>query len=378
MSIIAPTSGEDRLSQRWGPRGTAGATFAGLLEFDSVSKRFGRTAAVEDVSLALNPGEIACLLGPSGCGKTTLLRIAAGIEKPDHGRLLFDGQEVAGPNRFVPPEKRNIGLMFQDFALFPHLSILDNVAFGLKNLPREEALTIARHALERVGLAHYAANYPHHLSGGEQQRVALARAVVPRPQVMLMDEPFSGLDQRLRESVRAETLTLLRETRASCLLVTHDPVEAMGLADRIFLMRQGHLIQSGTPEELYRRPVDAAAARFFSDTNELKGRISGGTVETPLGHFPVPGQVKGREALVLVRPQGFRMAEAGTGVEGFVRETRFQGDDVKCTVLFKGIDEPLTALIDSRSAPARGAAAWFRIDPEHVFVFETASSLPIS
>lgn len=378
MSIIAPTSGEDRLSQRWGPRGTAGATFAGLLEFDSVSKRFGRTAAVEDVSLALNPGEIACLLGPSGCGKTTLLRIAAGIEKPDHGRLLFDGQEVAGPNRFVPPEKRNIGLMFQDFALFPHLSILDNVAFGLKNLPREEALTIARHALERVGLAHYAANYPHHLSGGEQQRVALARAVVPRPQVMLMDEPFSGLDQRLRESVRAETLTLLRETRASCLLVTHDPVEAMGLADRIFLMRQGHLIQSGTPEELYRRPVDAAAARFFSDTNELKGRISGATVETPLGHFPVPGQVKGREALVLVRPQGFRMAEAGTGVEGFVRETRFQGDDVKCTVLFKGIDEPLTALIDSRSAPARGAAAWFRIDPEHVFVFETASSLPIS
>ena len=378
MSIIAPTSGEDRLSQRWGPRGTAGATFAGLLEFDSVSKRFGRTAAVEDVSLALNPGEIACLLGPSGCGKTTLLRIAAGIEKPDHGRLLFDGQEVAGPNRFVPPEKRNIGLMFQDFALFPHLSILDNVAFGLKNLPREEALTIARHALERVGLAHYAANYPHHLSGGEQQRVALARAVVPRPQVMLMDEPFSGLDQRLRESVRAETLTLLRETRASCLLVTHDPVEAMGLADRIFLMRQGHLIQSGTPEELYRRPVDAAAARFFSDTNELKGRISGAAVETPLGHFPVPGQFKGREALVLVRPQGFRMAEAGAGVEGFVRETRFQGDDVKCTVLFKGIDEPLTALIDSRSAPARGAAAWFRIDPEHVFVFETASSLPIS
>ena len=378
MNAPEPAPKEERDSRRWGPRGTAGATFAGLLEFDRVSKQFGPTAAVADVSFSLKPGEIACLLGPSGCGKTTLLRIAAGIEKPDTGRLLFDGQEMAGPARFVPPEKRNIGLMFQDFALFPHLSILENVAFGLKNLPPAEARTIARHALERVGLASYAANYPHHLSGGEQQRVALARALVPRPQIMLMDEPFSGLDQRLRESVRAETLTLLRETRASCLLVTHDPVEAMGLADRIFLMRQGHLIQSGTPEQLYRQPVDAAAARFFSDANELKGRVSGGRVATSLGVFAVPEGFTAAEALVLVRPQGFRLADAATGFEGLVTEARFQGDDVKCTVLFKGIDEPVTALMDSRSAPARGAAAWFRIDPEHVFVFESATSQPIS
>jgi iron(III) transport system ATP-binding protein len=376
MNAAVPAPQEERL-RRWGPRGTAGATFAGLLEFERVSRRFGRTAAVADVSLTLKPGEIACLLGPSGCGKTTLLRIAAGIDRPDTGRLLFDGQEMAGPNRFVPPERRNIGLMFQDFALFPHLSIIENVAFGLKNLPASEARTIARHALERVGLAHYAQSYPHHLSGGEQQRVALARALVPRPQVMLMDEPFSGLDQRLRESVRAETLTLLRETRASCLLVTHDPVEAMGLADRIFLMRQGHLIQSGTPEELYRQPVDAAAARFFSDANELKGHVAGGAVDTPLGAFPVPGQHRGADALVLIRPQGIKRSEAATGTEGLVTETRFQGDDVKCSILFKGIDEPLTALIASRSAPPRGQAAWFRIDPEHVFVFETAATPPM-
>ena len=365
-------------SRRWGTRGTAGATFAGLLEFQSVSRRFGKTPAVRDVSLTLKPGEIACLLGPSGCGKTTLLRIAAGIDKPDSGRLLFDGQEMAGPSRFVPPERRNIGLMFQDFALFPHLSIIDNVAFGLKNLPREEALTIARHALERVGLAHYAASYPHHLSGGEQQRVALARALVPRPQVLLMDEPFSGLDQRLRESVRAETLTLLRETRASCLLVTHDPVEAMGLADRIFLMRQGELIQSGTPEQLYRQPADAAAARFFSDTNELRGLVDGGNVLTALGAFPLPDGVRGPGAVVLVRPQGIRRAEEGAqGVEGLVTESRFQGDDVKCTVLFKGLEEPLTALIDARSAPQRGETARFRVDHEHVFVFELATSQPM-
>ena len=377
MRSAEPSPKDQLESRRWGTRGTAGATFAGQLSFENVSRRFGRTAAVQDVSFTLRPGEIACLLGPSGCGKTTLLRIAAGIDKPDSGRLLFDGQEMAGPSRFVPPEKRNIGLMFQDFALFPHLSIIDNVAFGLNSLPNAEARSIALHALERVGLAHYAVSYPHSLSGGEQQRVALARALVPRPQVLLMDEPFSGLDQRLRESVRAETLTLLRETRASCLLVTHDPVEAMGLADRIFLMRQGRLVQAGTPEDLYRRPADAAAARFFSDTDELRGEIRNGKVITPLGTFASPGSVKGPGALVLIRPQGIRRADGEEGVQGLVTEARFQGDDVKCSILFKGLEEPLTALLDSRTAPQRGETALFRIDPDHVFVFESAVLQPI-
>jgi iron(III) transport system ATP-binding protein len=262
--------------------------------------------------------------------------------------------------------------MFQDFALFPHLTILDNVAFGLKDLPRKEALTIARHALERVGLQDYAAFYPHNLSGGEQQRVALARAVVPRPQVMLMDEPFSGLDQRLRESVRAETLALLRETRASCLLVTHDPIEAMGLADRIFLMRRGRLVQAGTPEQLYRAPVDAAAARFFSETNELKGRVADGRVDTPVGSFAAPPGAAGREVVVLIRPQAFWVSRDERGIEGYVTATRFQGDDVRCTVLFNGIEEPLTLLIDSRRAPAKGQTARFGVDARHSFVFETA------
>ena len=377
MRSAEPSPRDQTESRRWGPRGTAGATFAGHLAFENVSRRFGKTAAVEDVSFTLRPGEIACLLGPSGCGKTTLLRIAAGIDKPDSGRLLFDGQEVAGPSRFVPPEKRNIGLMFQDFALFPHLSIIDNVAFGLNALPKQEARAIALHALERVGLAHYAGSYPHSLSGSEQQRVALARALVPRPQVLLMDESFSGLDQRLRESVRAETLTLLRETRASCLLVTHDPVEAMGLADRIFLMRQGRLIQSGTPEDLYRRPVDAPAARFFSDTDEISGEVKGNIVVTALGAFPCPGRQRGPKALVLIRPQGIRRAQGSDGMEGLVTETRFQGDDVKCSILFKGLEEPLTALLHSSAAPQRGETALFRVDPEHVFVFETTGLQPI-
>ena len=220
-------------SQRWGQRGTAGALFAGKLAFENVSCSIGSTEILKNLSFELQAGEIACLLGQSGCGKTTLLRIAAGIQQVTSGRVLLDDEEVDGPSGFVPPERRNVGLVFQDFALFPHLNVIENVSFGLNALSRKEAARVAEHALERVGLASFRHSYPSSLSGGEQQRVALARAIVPRPQVMLMDEPFSGLDQRLRETVREETLALLKETRATCVLVTHDPVEAMDFADRI-------------------------------------------------------------------------------------------------------------------------------------------------
>jgi iron(III) transport system ATP-binding protein len=182
-------------------RGAAmrGKTTRAGVTFEDVSRQFGGTLALDHIDLDVPPGEILCSVGPSGCGKTTLLRIAAGVEQPSGGRVLLDGQEVAGPERFVPPEKRGVGLMFQDFALFPHLTIRDNVAFGLRSLSPGEARADASAALDRVGLKHYASEYPHILSGGEQQRVALARAIAPRPAVLLMDEPFSGLDPRLRE-----------------------------------------------------------------------------------------------------------------------------------------------------------------------------------
>lgn len=240
MRSAEPVPDAQTDSRRWGTRGTAGATFAGQLGFENVSRRFGRTAAVEDVSFTLKPGEIACLLGPSGCGKTTLLRIAAGIDKPDSGRLLFDGQEMAGPTRFVPPEKRNIGLMFQDFALFSHLSIVDNVAFGLNALPRQEARGIALHALERVGLAAYAANYPHSLSGGEQQRVALARAFGPRPPLLLADEPTGNLDSATGSSILDVLVHLRAESGTTLVLVTHDPAVA-ALAGRRIHLRDGRI-----------------------------------------------------------------------------------------------------------------------------------------
>jgi iron(III) transport system ATP-binding protein len=376
MNMAEIVTGAPR-PHNWGPRGTAAATFAGRLTFEDVSLSFGPIPAVRGVSFDLAPGEIVCLLGPSGCGKTTLLRIAAGIERPEAGRVLIDNQEMAGPRNFVPPEKRNIGLMFQDFALFPHMSIIDNVAFGLRGLRRADALKEARQALKRVGLEDYEREYPHRLSGGEQQRVALARAMVPRPQVMLMDEPFSGLDQRLRDSVRAETLALLKETRATAMLVTHDPVEALGLADRILLMRRGRLIQTGTPTEIYRHPADAEAARFFCDMNEMTGRVRSDQAETPLGTFAAPGRTDGEAVLAMIRPQAFSVTPDGLGPEGFILSSRFIGDATTLNVIFKGLEAPLAVRMPAASAPRQGTSLGFAIDPAQVLLFTADGSTPI-
>ena len=355
-------------SQRWGQRGTAGALFAGKLAFENVSCSIGSTEILKNLSFELQAGEIACLLGQSGCGKTTLLRIAAGIQQVTSGRVLLDDEEVDGPSGFVPPERRNVGLVFQDFALFPHLNVIDNVSFGLNALSRKEAAKVAEHALERVGLASFRHSYPSSLSGGEQQRVALARAIVPRPQVMLMDEPFSGLDQRLRETVREETLALLKETRATCVLVTHDPVEAMDFAERILLMRAGRLIQTGTSTELFNKPADLQVARFFSDVNEIAGHVKNGNVETPLGTFSAAAFANGAEVLVIIRPQAMTLANAGAGTEGYVLEARFLGDKTRLLVQFNGLDEPLGVLLTGH-APQKGETAHFRVDHDHVLTF---------
>jgi len=351
-------------------RGKAAVTFAARLTFEDVSRRFGDAFALDHVSLDIAPSEILCLLGPSGCGKSTLLRIAAGVERPSSGRVLLDGQEVAGPNRFVPPEKRGIGLMYQDFALFPHLSILDNVAFGLKSLSRSEARAEAFSALERVGLSHYASEYPHILSGGEQQRVALARAIAPRPSVLLMDEPFSGLDPRLREKMREETLAILHETRATSIVVTHDAEEAMRMGDRVALLRKGAVVQAGRALDLYRAPKDILAARTFSDLNELKARIDKGSAATPLGRFAANGLADGSEAIVCVRQRGVRLVAAGQGVPARVLDTRFLGDVALVEIAVQGLDAPILARVRESDVPPQGAEIGVSIDTGAVLVFE--------
>ncbi|HJU32940.1 MAG TPA: ABC transporter ATP-binding protein [Hyphomicrobiaceae bacterium] len=349
--------------------GRAAATIAARLTFERIERRYGGSMALAGLSLDIAPAEVMCLLGPSGCGKTTLLRVAAGIERPTAGRVLINDHEVAGAARFVPPEKRNVGLMFQDFALFPHLSIVDNVAFGLKALPREDARRQAMAMLARVGLERYAADYPHILSGGEQQRVALARALLPRPAVMLMDEPFSGLDVQLRERLQEETLALLRETRATCLIVTHAPAEAIRLGDRIAVMRAGRLLQAGKAETLYRNPADLFVARLFSEINEIPMRVEGGALRTPVGVFAVPGLEEGDAAILCIRRRAIRLTGNGQGLPGRVLHARFLGDLALLEIAAQGFERPLSTLVREADVPPRGQEVSISVDPESVLVF---------
>jgi iron(III) transport system ATP-binding protein len=367
------------------PRRRAAATFAAGITFENIERHFGDFHALKGVSLDIQPGEVVCLLGPSGCGKTTLLRIASGIERPSFGRVLINGQEVAGPNRFVPPEQRSVGLMFQDFALFPHLTIVDNVAFGLMNLPREDAAREAMALLARVGLAHTAQQYPHVLSGGQQQRVALARAIVPRPSVMLMDEPFSGLDVQLRDSMQEETLALLRETRATSLIVTHHPEEAMRLGDRIAVMQGGLVIQVGTAQDLYHHPAQLFVARLFSEINEIRYRVQNERITTPIGTFAAPGIADGEVAILCLRERSLGVQPKSASLNGVpkpapaapstailagrVQHVRFLGDVVLVEVAVEGFDEPLKVRTTNPEGLVRGADVSVTFEPNRAFVF---------
>lgn len=276
------------------------------------------------VSVFVAPGELVCLLGPSGCGKTTLLRVAAGLEVLQVGQVRIGERVVAEGRhgRHVPPEKRGIGLMFQDYALFPHLTVFENVTFGLsEDVPARRRW--AETALTRMGLAEYARSYPHILSGGQQQRVALLRALAPAPRVLLLDEPFSGLDVTRRAEIRAETLGLLRETDVATLMVTHDPEEAMFMADRILVMDEGRIIQDGTPIETYFEPANAFVARLFGPVNRLAGVVRDGHVATPVGIFDADGIGDGTPVEILIRPEGLRLTLAGGRPEA-------QAGDVPC------------------------------------------------
>jgi iron(III) transport system ATP-binding protein len=344
-----------------------------VLELKDISHSFGALRAVAGVSLRVGPGEVVCLLGPSGCGKSTVLRLAAGLERLQAGTVSIGGRVMAGEGADVPPEARGVGLVFQDFALFPHLSVLDNVAFGLRG-PAAERHARAREVLRRVGVEDQAGRYPHVLSGGQQQRVALARALAPQPHVMLLDEPFSGLDARLRDQVRDSTLHVLKESGAASLLVTHDPDEAMFMADRIAVMREGALVQVGTPVELYCRPADAFVARFFGETNSIAARVERGGAMTPFG--PVPSRLpEGSAAEVLIRPEALKLRAQANGADpraARVLAARMLG---RSTLVHLAVDGAggaklhLHARVPGRFLPAEGSAWTVELDLDQSFVF---------
>jgi len=339
-----------------------------MVTLDAVTHRYGDRTAVEDVSLQVTTGEILGLLGPSGSGKSTLLRLIAGIDRPSQGRVHLDGAEVAGPNRFMEAEQRRVGMVFQDYALFPHLTVAANVAFGLRGRTAAEMRQITTTLLDRVGLAGFERRYPHTLSGGERQRVAVARALAPAPRVLLMDEPFSSLDARLRDRVRQDTIELLRELRTTTIIVTHDAGEAVRVADRLALLRAGRLLQSGSAEELYVCPTTAFAARLFGEMNEIDASCRDGLVATRVGTFPAPHGVEDGPVRVCIRPQHLRISAHPTGVAGTVVAYEFLGERHRVVVATPDLPAPLVAHVAGTVRVRPGDRVHLAVNPSDVIV----------
>lgn len=338
------------------------------VRLENVSRAFGTTAAVNGISLDIAKGEIVSLVGHSGCGKSTLLRIISGVEMVDSGRVFLDGGEVDGAT-FVEPEARGVGFVFQDYALFPHLDVRDNILFGLKRRPRAEAAALADDIIGRIGLRHLADRFPHTLSGGEQQRVALARALAPRPAVILMDEPFSNLDQGLRDRVRDDTLSLLRSLDATAIMVTHDPQEALSVGDRVVLMRSGEIVQAGSPYDLHDRPENAYAAEFFCAFNKVSGQWRDGKFETVLGSFAVASVAQPTGAAVLyIRPRDISVSLDGGDMPARIGERVFYGETEQLVLFVEGLETPLRAIVSER-LPKSAAEVRISIQPERLAVF---------
>jgi iron(III) transport system ATP-binding protein len=344
------------------------------LSVRDLSHRFGPVPVLRALSLTVAPGQITCLAGPSGCGKSTLLRLIAGLEPLQSGSIEIDGDIVADARRQLAPERRGVGMVFQDLALFPHLTVIENVMFGLGNLPSSERADAAGRMLERVGLSDRASVLPHRLSGGQQQRVALARALVTRPRLLLLDEPFSSLDIATRSQMRRETLALLKASGMTAILVTHDPEEAMVMADVIALMSEGRIVQFGLPSELYRKPVDGYVAAFFGEVNRLAGVVAGGAVATPLGPIGAPALAEGSFADIRIRPEAIRLTERSTGTStvAAVTAARLLGSS---TLLELSVEDgsPDGLALQMRLAGCElvevGATIRIGVDPQGVFVF---------
>jgi ABC-type Fe3+/spermidine/putrescine transport system ATPase subunit len=352
-----------------------------LLEVGSVSKSFAGTPVLRDVSFEASEGEVVCLLGPSGCGKTTLLRIIAGLEASDSGRISFGGRSLEG----VPIHRRSFGLMFQDFALFPHKDVAANVAFGLrmKDLSGQEVKDRVSEMLALVGMHGYEERRVYDLSGGEQQRVALARSLAPGPRLLMLDEPLGSLDRALREELMNELRTILKGVAVTSVYVTHDQQEAFAVSDRVIVMRQGHVMQQGTPHDVYFRPASPWVARFLGLTNQIPGRTvathSGpgeettAIVRTFLGELVLRGPERyaaDQEVTVLIRPEaaslaGEHPAEGQCVVEGILRECSFRGSRTRLRVGFSdGVEMAFELASGGLELPHRGESIALVLQPE--------------
>jgi iron(III) transport system ATP-binding protein len=329
-----------------------------FLELRSIGKHYGPVTALEGVDLTVEAGGRTAIVGPSGSGKTTLVRLIAGFEAPDRGQIVIAGALVAAGPRIVPAHRRGIGVVAQEGALFPHLTIAENIGFGLdRGIPDREAQIrelLAMVELETTMLR----RRPHELSGGQQQRVALARALARKPRLMLLDEPFSALDTGLRESMRKAVAAILREAGVTTLLVTHDQNEAMSFADQVAVLRCGRLVQAGSPRELYLAPVDPKTAAFLGDVVLLSGEVRNGGANTPLGYIPVSAGVPQGPAELMLRPEQLRIDAAAPAADGptvIVASVEFAGGTSLVTVKVEGLDQPIAIRVTGTDLPTPGA-----------------------
>jgi iron(III) transport system ATP-binding protein len=350
----------------------------GQVEVERLEAGYEELRVLNQVSFSLQPGQIGCILGPSGCGKTTVLRVIAGFEPARGGRVLIDGREVSSSRTFVAPEKRNVGMVFQDFALFPHLKVEDNVRFGLRGLDRRQQLSRIREMLAIVGMPAYAQAWPHQLSGGQQQRIALARALAPRPSVLLLDEPFSNMDAELREQLAREVRNILQQENRTAILVTHDQHEAFAMADRICVMHEGSIQQQGSGYELYHMPANRFVADFIG-----QGVIIPATVETPTAVRTDLGLIEGDESVdaecgsmvdVLIRPDDI-LHDDRSPESAIVVEKAFRGADFLYHLrMDSGIE--VMCLAPSHHNHKINERIGIRLNVDHLVTFPRADSVP--
>ncbi len=345
-----------------------------LVKLEDINKTFAQAAepAVKDVSFEVQEGEILTLLGPSGCGKTTLLRLIAGLERPDSGQIILQGKKVAGENCWIPPEKRGVGMVFQDYALFPHLNVRDNISFGLKNKNETNNENKVREMIELVGLENQVDKNPADLSGGQQQRVALARALITDPLLVLLDEPFSNLDMNLREKMRREVVHILRKSETPAVFVTHDQEEALSISDKILVMNRGQIVQQGSPREVYESPLACFVASFVGQSNLLDGTISsdGENIITELGTFEYPhqhGREPGEEVIISIRPDGFELVEDGP-IKGVIKEIAYKGGvvDLIIELTNKNINKELLVHVHPKYRVAEGDEVSLKLLPHFI------------
>lgn len=353
---------------------------ADVLRIEQLSKRFGARLAVNQVSWQASHGQIICLLGHSGCGKTTMLRLIAGLEAPTSGLIQLSNHILWSEEQSIPAEQRQIGLVFQDYALFPHLTVLENVKFGLKHLPKKQQEEVALSALAQVSMSTHTQSYPYTLSGGEQQRVALARALAPKPHIVLMDEPFSNLDHRLRDQIRNSTINTLKASRVTTVIVTHDPEEALQISDQIILMQDGQIVQMGTPQALYQHPNSLFAAQYFSMLNETLAEQKGTVLDTIFGRLDWSRQKQSFSTphiLCCFRPHHVSVETIDTpnSQAASIQKINFMGHAQQLELKLAVTKQMITAQVSSEKNFTLGQQVFISVEQKHLMFFEKNSNL---